>query len=423
MSNVWTYWRCTSCKNIIRGDNKTCPCCGAAIPNGVKYMMPDNPEVISAMDRGEIITGKENYEKEINSAGIVEEIVPEELESNKPNWNCIYCGYQNAYENTSCVNCGAGKEEAEEDYFGNKPTFDEENKKEFETRKGYSYDDFIKEIEEPSTVDFPNEDGGETEPEPEPKESFLTKAKDGISDFLHSDVFPLAAKITAGVLALIFLIWLFFPITRVGKVTGFEWDRTIEVEEFTLCHEEDWSVPAGGRITSQEQRLHHTDHVIDHYETKTRQVAYQVLDHYDTHVYYSDNGNGQATKHETHTPVYRTEYRTETYQDPVYKDVPVYKTYYHYDIDRWKHHSDLRTSGSDRNPYWKETTIPEDVSNPDYGDKRLGDRTEHYFAVIVDDREDIRSAPVSYSEWMDLEIGQEIEYKTFRFSHRPLGGY
>lgn len=246
--NVWTYWRCGSCRNIIRGDNKSCPCCGAPIPNGVKYMMPDNPEVISAMDRGEIITGKENYKKEVSSVGIVEEIVPEELESDKPNWNCIYCGYQNAYENTSCVNCGAGKEEAEEDYFGNKPTFDEKNKEEFKTRKGQSYDDFIKEIEEPPVVDFPNEDGGEIEPEP--KESFLTKAKDGISDFFHSDVFPLAAKITAGVLALIFLVWLFFPITRVGKVTGFEWDRTIEVEEFTLCHEEDWSVPAGGRITS-----------------------------------------------------------------------------------------------------------------------------------------------------------------------------
>lgn len=191
--NVWSYWRCPSCRNIIRGDNKSCPCCGAPIPNGVKYMMPDNPEVISAMDRGEIITGKEDYKKEVSSAGIVEEIVPTELESDKPNWNCIYCGYQNAYENTSCVNCGAGKEEAEEDYFGNKPTFDEKNKKEFETRKGQSYDDFVKEIEEPSVVDFPNEDGGETEPEL--KESFLTKAKDGISDFFHSDVFPLAAKI------------------------------------------------------------------------------------------------------------------------------------------------------------------------------------------------------------------------------------
>ena len=330
--NVWTYWRCPSCRNIIREDNKSCPCCGAPIPNGVKYMMPDNPEVISAMDRGEIITGEEDYKKEVSSVGIVEEIVPEELESDKPNWNCIYCGYQNAYENTSCVNCGAGKEEAEEDYFG----------------------------------------------------------------------FPLAAKITAGVLAVIFLVWLFFPITRVNEVIGFEWDRTIEVEEFTLCHEENWSVPAGGRITSQEERLHHTDHVIDHYETKTRQVSYQVLDHYDTHVCYSDNGNVQAIKYETLTPVYRTEYRTETYRNPVYKDVPVYKTYYHYDIDRWKHDSDLRTSGSDRNPYWKETTIPEDVSNPDYGDKRLGDRTEHYFAVIVDDREDILSAPFSYSEWMDL---------------------
>ena len=84
--NVWTYWRCASCKNIIRGDNKSCPCCGAAIPNGTKYMMPDDPEVISAIDCGEIITGEDSYKKEINSMGIVEEIVPEELESNKPNW-------------------------------------------------------------------------------------------------------------------------------------------------------------------------------------------------------------------------------------------------------------------------------------------------------------------------------------------------
>ena len=46
MANVWTYWKCSCCESIIRGDNRVCPGCGTPIPNGVKYLMPDNSEVM-----------------------------------------------------------------------------------------------------------------------------------------------------------------------------------------------------------------------------------------------------------------------------------------------------------------------------------------------------------------------------------------
>ena len=139
------------------------------------------------------------------------------------------------------------------------------------------------------------------------------------------------ASVTALLGILVFLIWLFFPVTRTATVQDFEWERSIVVEEYTLCHENDWNVPSGGTITSQKEEIHHYDKVIDHYETKTKKVSERVLDHYDTD--YKDLGNGQAKAEKK--PVYKTVYHTETYQDPVYRKEPVYKTKYYYDIGRW----------------------------------------------------------------------------------------
>ena len=55
--NVWSYWHCDACDNIIRGDSRTCPCCGSPIPNNVRYLMPDNPDVIKAQAEHRILIG------------------------------------------------------------------------------------------------------------------------------------------------------------------------------------------------------------------------------------------------------------------------------------------------------------------------------------------------------------------------------
>jgi hypothetical protein len=145
--------------------------------------------------------------------------------------------------------------------------------------------------------------------------------------------------------------------TRTHEVTvqvdRFEWSRVINVDHFATVREGDWSVPAGGRYVSQEQRIHHYNRVLDHYETRTRQVQ-SGSERYVCGT--TNNGNG------TFSDRYctRTTYRTETYREPVYRQDPVYRTYYHYDIDKWVPYRTVPTGGqnrSDPEPYWGELVL------------------------------------------------------------------
>ncbi len=363
--NVWTYWKCPSCGAIVRGDNRDCPNCATPVPAGTKYLMPDDPEVAKAIAEGKVyITSHEKVEQ----GGAVAK-VSEEKKSNKANWVCEYCGYQNRAESEVCEGCGAPKEESKRDYFTPEP-----------------------------------------KPEPPVKQQ-SSKADSGPLAFFNRH-----RKLTIALAVVLFLIWFFTPVTRKTKITAFEWMRSIGVEEYTLCHENDWSVPEGGRITDQKQEIHHYDQVLDHYETRTRQVAHQVQDGYDTE--YRDLGNGQAET--VQVPRYRTEYTTETYQDPVYRDEPVYRTKYYYDIDRWLEVSSIDTSGRDQKPCWGDSDLPESVSSPDYGDRKLGKRHENYYVIFEDKKGNEQKEEYSFDEWNSLKVGDGIKYKTFRFSNKAL---
>ena len=396
MANVWTYWKCTSCDSVIRGDCRECPKCGAPIPGNVKYMMPDNPEIVKAVAEGKVFTKEDIVQKAVT-------YVEPERERKQPNWKCEYCGYQNRFEDTTCVSCGAGKEEAKEDYFGNRPVMDSKNKQDYENRTGTAY---VSPPEPTKPVLEP------TVPEPLPEKTSLVNT---VLEFFKNN-WKILSGAVLGVLAVIFLIWLFTPIQRVSTIQRFGWERSIQVEKFTECHESDWNLPPGAKLERTAQEIHHYEKVLDHVEHKSRQVSEQVQDGYDIH--YRDLGNGQAE--EVKTPRYKTVTRTEYYDENVYRQEPVYRTKYYYEIGRWKKAESLNSAGADQNPYWHDTTLPENIGNPVYGDKRLGDRKERYYAVILDDKEQFQEVNYSQSEWEQHTVGEEITYKTFRFSQKPL---
>ena len=105
--NVWTYWECKSCGNIISGKTRSCPGCGSPIPNGAKYLMPDDEKVLKAKSEGKLFDSGEIFEDE---KGIKSEVVSSSEERHSPNWCCPYCGYQNfsgSFQN-SCIFCIQG---------------------------------------------------------------------------------------------------------------------------------------------------------------------------------------------------------------------------------------------------------------------------------------------------------------------------
>jgi hypothetical protein len=132
-------------------------------------------------------------------------------------------------------------------------------------------------------------------------------------------------------------------------VSGVQWERTLRIEELRTEREEDWSVPPGGRLLGSRQAVHHHDQVLDHYETRTRTVSVPA----GTRQVRSgsrDLGNGYFEDVYTTETVYET--KQETYQEPVYRSVPVYATKYEYEIDRWRFLRDVTARGRDFRPHW-----------------------------------------------------------------------
>lgn len=160
-------------------------------------------------------------------------------------------------------------------------------------------------------------------------------------------------------------------------------------------------MPAGGRLLYTNSEIRTYKQVLDHYETKTRQVPHQVLDGYTTT--YSNNGNGTFTEHRT--PRYRTEYRTETYQDPVYRQEPVYDTKYYYNIDRWVKTRSVKTSGTTDEPYWGTVELK--------SKERQGSKTESYNVTVSVVKGNGKNKEYTYcsdfDEWKRYEIDSDVK--------------
>lgn len=422
---VYSYWKCDKCGSMLRGDLRNCPNCGSGIANDVKYLMPNDPEVQEAIRSGSIYT-RNNTNQFTDEKGNVSDIVDEKDYKSGSNWKCLSCGVQNFSDRDTCISCGSPK--------SNKTYFSSDTRpvkglagaeKLYKEYYGHNLDDFKKEwnVEKEKKIysdpDTKIDSSYEKKEEPV-KEKF--SFSDRLSNIWNSffsfifDNWKVSLIVTLSVFLVGFLVWLFWPVERTASVHSFRWDRAIAVEEFTECHESDWSLPSGAKLEYTRREIHHYDRVFDHYETKERQCSRQVQDGYDTD--YRDLGNGQVEV--VRTPRYKTEYYTETYQEAVYRDEPVYRTKYYYEIGRWKVDYYLKTNGNDKNPYWYETDLPTVVYSPVYGDDRQNSRYENYYVIIITEAEDISEITTDYNTWISLEPYQKITYKSFRFSQQPL---
>lgn len=196
--------------------------------------------------------------------------------------------------------------------------------------------------------------------------------------------------------------------------------------------EDGWSVPFGGRVYDEKSEFHHYEQVLDHYETITEQKSRQVIDHYETKtvqksrtvivdydVSYTDNGNGTFTEHKTpvygteyytdteEQPVYKTEYYEESHQEPVYRQEPVYQTKYYYEIDKWFTDYTSDSSGYDKSPYWNMNYTLEE-------NERDSLRYENYYIYYIDEDGDQNKVSSSYDEWVEVDYGDQVIITTSR---------
>lgn len=202
--------------------------------------------------------------------------------------------------------------------------------------------------------------------------------------------------------------------TKTGVVKDFYWERCIDIEKLTTVVENDWVLPYDARVIDKKMELRTYKDVLDHYETKTREYQEEVFDHYKTEVVgYKDLGNGYFEEIESQTPVYRTETRTKTYQEPVYRKEPVYDYKYYYARDVWKGYDVSKSSGHDKNPYWPKTNL----SNEKY---REGERKEIYSISILTDENKEEKYYFDFKDWKKIQLESEITIKTDLFGNTEL---
>jgi len=135
-------------------------------------------------------------------------------------------------------------------------------------------------------------------------------------------------------------------------VAGFEWERSVEVQDHQTVREEAWEgeVPAGARIIARRREVHHTMRQ----EVGTRKG------------------------------------------EPVYRERPVYRKKVAYDLERWSVVRTLKAAGKDKSPRWPDIRL-------NLGE-REGKRTESY--VVVLQGRGVYRMKVPREQWLGMREGQ-----------------
>lgn len=183
-------------------------------------------------------------------------------------------------------------------------------------------------------------------------------------------------------------------------VAAKEWQREVQVEEHRTVTESDWSLPSGGSLVRSYRDVRDWRQVIDHYETRTRQVSERVQTGTEQKVCgQRDNGNGYFEDVYCNEPVYETRYRTEEYQEPVYRREPIYATKYEYRIKRWVPDTLLAARGAADPPRWPAMRLDDD--------QREGEKKQRY-VLTFRDGDDTYTAEVPLEAFAEHDVGERV---------------
>lgn len=347
-------WKCPYCgTEEILGRYQSCPNCGRQRDKDFKPTLPKNI--------------KENYIPEENAKNL----------NKNPDWMCSYCQSYNSDNDETCSCCGASRTESSGNYF------DIQNNSNSESKNSNS------EI----SVPISEEDIEKNTPK---------NSKNKFMNFVSSSSFKFIIIGLVLVLFTIGLIALVSPKKVTMNVSGVSWSRTIDIEKYQTVNESDWSLPQNARLLYSNEEIHHYDTVLDHYETKSREVAKERITGYNTYYTYNDLGNGYFEEEEHSEPIYETYYETEYYDEPVYKEVAVYQTKYYYEIDKWLYERSVETSGNDKNPYWGDLNLK--------SNEREGYKSQKYqITGMVNKKE--KTYLVSFDDWNKIDIGKNYTFK------------
>jgi len=340
-------WDCPTCgTKAIAGPETRCPNCGSSRPKNVRFYLPEDAEMVD--DEARI--------KEARAGA---------------DWICGHCGTQNKAADTACKACGNERDESSQDVAL--------------SEREYGLDELPTGSFAPKRSVHPLE-----EQQKRPK-----KRRAGIRFILLIGL-------------VLFGGWMLlksFPKTVEVTVSSFEWKRSFQLEHYETVGKEAWSVPNGAFDVSSFRAIKSYKQVLRGYETKTRTKRVQV----GTERYVCgkvDKGNGYFVDKYCTRAVY--ENRQETYEEPVYDQVPVYATKYKFKVKEWVSRKSnlLTSSGKNQEAKW-----PTDVRLNSPKEWRSGQKKGNYYLTVKEDNGTAHREEVSYDYWQKLKKGQRIKAK------------
>jgi len=213
--------------------------------------------------------------------------------------------------------------------------------------------------------------------------------------------------LTVGSLVFISLIlYILWPKEIILEVAGFHWERSVNIEVYKTVLEEDWHLPDGARKLKSWKDIRSYHQVLDHYETRSRLVSETVQNGTEEYNCGSrDLGNGYFEDITCSRPIYETIYRTEIYQEPIYRDEPIYDTRYEFEIDKWLYARTELSKANDRWPYWPEFELKAD--NRPTGNERQGNRSEIYRVYFTSRDKNQKKYEEEYdiNTWKSFKLG------------------
>ncbi len=379
-------WDCQYCDTKgIRGRERICPGCGKPRGEGVRFYLPSGGG---------------------RSAPAVKLNEREKL----PDWQCEYCGSYNPGTANDCLACTAPKEG--KDYYqlhqDVKRSDASRNFKDERWKCGFC--GATNEKERTACVRCGAE-RGVVKPAPNQQK---TQKKKGFWGKL-----PVPVWIGIGVLLLILIPIL---IGAIGKKVRYSvdqksWLRSIVIEEYKTVEESDWEIPEGGRLLYTREEIHHYEKVLDHYsrledekqiESPAHEEIRNVTAYLSAHnpfrgyvVYADDLGNGYFEIDDGGGWDFGSD--DDDSPTPVYRDEPVYRTKYYYEIERWVPTRSVDTTGFvEEEPYWGEVQLSEN--------EREAVRAEAFYLETSDlkkgKQEEIE---VTKEQWDQINVGDHIE--------------
>lgn len=303
---VYEYWDCDKCgQKAIRGDIRTCPSCGNARNENIKFYLMEGKE--------EKVEDKAQAEK--FKAGA--------------DWLCSFCETLNSVTDKNCLSCGATQESSKKNYF--------EVQKEKELKAA-------KKVEKTKPVEPPKK--------PFNWKKFSIWAVAILGSCITSLYF--LGKTHNVSFQVVDVAWeRTIPVMRYTTVQQSDWEGELKGDDIVKLK------------STQEIRSYEDRQVGTKTETYTESEQYQSGSRKECHTSYESTGSGASKKKTTcdNVPTYSSRTVTKRRTVPVYQKFPVYGTKVIYTANIYTPLREDTLKGKDNEPRWPDVKLGTGVNN------------------------------------------------------------